>query len=627
MVVYLTTAIAILCGVRIALGFGSTPLFATVVFTAITLSIVVAVLSVNTQSGPKPALYPLFFFGAVAGPLLLPWLASRVLPDPVWKFASFGLLGVVVIWAVGRILKRGTNFQTTRLGAGVGLVSAIVLLLWLVLGSPISPLTYESALYGVQHKDTMFHAAIAQMLGNHDVRAIGVNAYASVPYHVFSHKIIWGLSNLADTPVLQGYMLFVYLTGVPMMLVLTLRAGLATTSLFKGGTTFSALYCVLAVIFSISVLENRSFLASESYLVSLILFLVFLTLVIDALSDKNLQTKGLLSYGLVVIVLVWLASEAKVSTGAVMAPMAIVMFVILDKFSIRSLVVAPVVFGGIVMFVLQQSALGDSVSTNLLDPFHFSIRYPKLALPQWLFLILTCFAMWRVRHVVQANWPIFLVLGIGAAAGMTAANLFYIAAGSAYYFSGPGIWCAVLMMIGSIQAGAIPTRKWRLGITGFIALFFIVDVGKDVSKLQDTVQNLTRAQAAQGDTPVLLQLQQNVERLSGANTANTAVYIAGSARTYWDLTEITPRKNQCWAIAFYQPAITGLPSLAGLPSLDRNCETPVIYGLSVYLGAEAAEETPSDSALCKRAMENDISTILVFSDMSNGRRLECDGPD
>ncbi|MDB4214075.1 hypothetical protein N9741_04360, partial [Octadecabacter sp.] len=72
---------------------------------------------------------------------------------------------------------------------------------------------------------------------------------------------------------------------------------------------------------------------------------------------------------------------------------------------------------------------------------------------------------------------------------------------------------------------------------------------------------------------------------------------------------------------------TGLPSLAGLPPLDRSCVTPVIYGLSVYLGAEAAEETPIDSALCERAMENGISTVLVFSDMSNGRRLECDSPD
>lgn len=606
--------------IRVVTGFSTVSALSMGGFAAVTLASALGFLTAEYKSKllPKIGLY-LICIAALA-PILVPWMLSRILPDGIWQTICLALL-TAVIGVFGVTLHRASRLSGAfGKGCVAGLACSCVFLSWLVVGTEISPWTFERGLYGVQHKDTMFHASIAQMLGKYGVQAIGVDAFDPTPYHVLSHKVIWGLSALTATPVLKGYMLFIYLTGAPLLLFFSTVAGAQVAKMIGPDAPLSNIACALFGLAALAIFDVRSFLASESYLVSLIVFFLFVYVTIVALAN---DASGIVQVGLVSAVLVLLASQSKISTGAVMVPMAITSIVILAKFRTYSFIVAPLIYLPILYLVLKSQALDQVMDEDFFQPFHYLIDYHYIAKPQILFAALTGFALWRTRSTMQKNWRLLLVMLAGFSAGYTAACLVYLPAGSAYYFSGPGLWCVALVFVGCLKAGFVSAPILLRGSVALLAIAFIVDATEDIPKYHKNLQHFEVAVELQGATPLLARVNEAVQELSGDRLDRTAVHMSSTNESYWNLTEIDPRKNQCWAIAFYMTAVTGLPSLNGLPPLSRRCEIPDYYGLSRHIGAEAPEVQLDQQELCQLARQKLVTTVIVFSDQAFGRKVTC----
>lgn len=421
--------------------------------------------------------------------------------------------------------------------------------------------------------------------------------------------------------MLQGYMLFVYLVGAPLMLFLLMQAGLSVTRHF--GTDRFALPFVLGAFALLAIFDIRSFLTSESYLVGLLFFFLALSVATDLVTAKHVRPPILLIHVAVFACLIWLASLSKISVGAVLAPIAITAVVLADQFRLRSLLLAPPMFSVIVFIVLQQQKLGAGVNAQIFDFFHYTDEYSRLANPQWIFLIFTLFAALRVRMQIIAQLRLILVLFAGVAAGLVAANLLRLDGGSAYYFAGPATWCTVFIMAGCLQAGAVASRRWQLGLAAILTLAFTLNVADDMSGLENDLARLEEAKAAQSDPPTLYTLSQHVATLAPNRPPHTAVYIAGTAQSYWQLPNLEKRRNPCWILGFFVPAITGLPSLNGLPPIESDCDLTINYGLDTQIDARAAAVLPNDAAICTLAARHAISTVLAFETMADGRVVNC----
>ena len=169
-----------------------------------------------------------------------------------------------------------------------------------------------------------------------------------------------------------------------------------------------------------------------------------------------------------------------------------------------------------------------------------------------------------------------------------------------------------LVFAGCLQAGFVTSRKWQHGAAAILGLAFFIDVATDLPKFQRNLHHLDAALLSQGSVPLLERINTEVRRHSDGSKDGFAVHIASTNTEFWNLTEIEPRKNQCWAIAFFVPAITGVPSLNGLPPLDRECETPTYYGLSRHIGAEAQPHLVLEENLCELAAAKSMRTVLLF---------------
>ena len=567
--------------------------------------------------------HPIVMVAVMAAPLLLPWFMSRIMPGPVWPAVAFMILLAGLGLSLVLLGRLGMRRDRIRSGIRTGAIIGVVLLIWNTLGSVHTPFLYDYASYGVQHKDTMFHAAIAQMLGNFGVQAIGVDALETTAYHTLSHKVIWGISAMTGAPVLQGYMLFASLTGGPLLAFFALAVGLRSSRLIVPDPALDRSLGVLAALALFAIFDIRSFLASESYQVSLMFFLVFLFLCFESFARREGGMAEVAVLLVAIAALIWLASQSKISTGAVMAPMAMTFFVVFDRFRMRSLVIPPVIFAAIVIVVLRAQALSDLVGESLIAPFHYATQYRSIAQPQLLLIIVALFALWRVRDRVMQSWPLFLVLIAGTGAGMTAANLVKLSAGSAYYFASPGMWAMTFVFSACLCAGFVATPRWRRVAAGVLALAFVADNSENLAKFRRDVERYEGAVAAQGEVPVLERMRRALDAGAAERSDDLAVFVPPSLDEYWDLTEIEPRKNQCWTIGFYLPAYIGLPVLTGLPEVARGCEVSADYGLSRHDAARAADALGDDKALCRLAVEKGIGTVLVMEGPDQSRRVSC----
>jgi hypothetical protein len=335
--------------------------------------------------------------------------------------------------------------------------------------------------YGTFSSDTLFHASIAAMIKNYGVASTGLHGLIETPYHVLSHALFANVSLLSGVGVLEVYGVASWVLFAPLLIfcAVTICVKLDKSDQLNVQLVWSVI-CVLLVISPIALRKWAvwdSFFLSESYLVSLGLFLLGLS----QLFKRRLGIPDLL----LVLVLTTLMSNAKASVGLTFAGLWLtrVLFTRDKNVAIELLAALIAIFstiwvmfdsakataGAIVIeplaFIKEYSFLGGSLADvfgaastgQMLTWRSFSLAFCAI----FSFVIFHFFFSWLLlaHALLKRNLAILLKLPIVAyslaaiLSGLLIVSVFNIPGGSAFYFTNVAFFV-------SLPGVAVLSTKW-----------------------------------------------------------------------------------------------------------------------------------------------------------------------
>jgi hypothetical protein len=316
---------------------------------------------------------------------------------------------------------------------------------------------------GTVRMDTLYHASIAAMIKNYGVTSTGLDGLVYTPYHVLSHELFAAVSVLSRAPVIEVYGVAIWVLFAPLLVF----SAAASCFMLAGPTRLDPAkvwysVCLLLVLASFALGRWAvwdSFFISESYLVSLTMFLLAMPL----LFSSALRVGDLA----ILIAISALICAAKAPVGLVFIELFGIRLILLNRRWKAFEAATLLLMLATAAMVLWSSAVANMTSVWF-GPLHFIEKYsffgPHLAaahqsllgaghagLRTWTFAVISLcsfivlhFLMsWAVvgctaaRIGVRAaiSSPIVLI-SLGAVfAGLVIVLLFRIFGGSAYYFS------------------------------------------------------------------------------------------------------------------------------------------------------------------------------------------------
>ena len=155
-------------------------------------------------------------------------------------------------------------------------ISSMALTVYLSSTSYANPNYVEQLFSGEKaHVDTLFHASIAHMWKNYRIVSTGVDGLEFLQYHFFSHIYYASIAEYFHLPVLQVYAHFHYIFAAPALLAVSfvavlyvcLQLHLNSINILKSGLLLFAV-----VFFNRDLSDGISFLSSESYIISMLIF-------------------------------------------------------------------------------------------------------------------------------------------------------------------------------------------------------------------------------------------------------------------------------------------------------------------------------------------------------------------
>ncbi|WP_420993390.1 hypothetical protein ACKI2N_014725 [Cupriavidus sp. 30B13] len=344
---------------------------------------------------------------------------------------------------------------------------ALPVLMVTMLGSGIYiDYQYKSALLaGGLTLDSYFHAAIAAMYGHYGVASLGLNGLVPIGYHTLSHKIFAGLAALSGFETLASYAYF-YIGMGPLLLAFSL-AGLACRlnrqlpfwrALLSIALLFLASIAVRA--FAISALWD-SYIASESYLVSLVLLAASLSTFVRCIeAERGMGFHFSLAVALLLLVC---AGLAKGSVGVI--GLCVFGLFGLTRFRTAAYWVT-VLLASALMYFLIVAAANSAEKVVFVKPFDFvetfvsGPLFTDLAHKLWFFLAVHFLPVWlcfgagmRSQGLAYVKGAEFQVLFALLVPALALSLTLYVPGGSAYYFSSIPVVVALPFLAARLASG------------------------------------------------------------------------------------------------------------------------------------------------------------------------------
>lgn len=264
------------------------------------------------------------------GMLLIFYTISRFLGSVIWGLVlTYGLMWIatysrqinlipVVYVSASICFVYAIRFMRVDSAQWISLLLMAVIASATILGTGRAYTSFDmlERLYaGNVNQDTLYHASIAAMIKNYGIVSTGLHGLVETPYHVFSHVLFSSISLLSGLGVIDVYGVANWVLFAPILIfsVVAFCAMLDNTEEFNIPLAWG-LVCL--VLMAAPFLFGRwalwdSFFVSESYLVSLGLFMMGLAMLFnDRLSLVDL---------LLVVVLTAMISNAKASVGLIFA--------------------------------------------------------------------------------------------------------------------------------------------------------------------------------------------------------------------------------------------------------------------------------------------------------------------
>lgn len=528
---------------------------------------------------------------------------------------------VLTIWAL-RCLR--VERRAAWVAAALGLVFGLAHAATLVRTGYDHPLAFELALVGVQHYDTLFHAAIAGFLDRYGIASIGLDGLVPLSYHVLSHRLIGAFSGWSGLAPISAYSLFVPVVGAP---VLTFCL-LATVSPAAQGTSSpgSPIVAVGTLALLMAVLGFTGFWSawvSESYLVSLWLMLLGIIVMARAENPSGLPDAGTC---IMLALLVGLTSMSKISTGAILASGVSLWFVAGRPFTFLRLVAAGLIgcapFLAIYIGSFSNSSFG---SDGIFGIFSYYGLYPKIFLAHSILSATVLYLTYRNLPALAQKERAFslAILGMTLAA-LLCGILLKLPSGATTYFAEPGMWAALALLgwQGSLAAW-LQKRAGVFGgaiVLGLVTLLVAVNgnIPKASSAYFRNVATLNEA-ARGGGTSGLLQhtLFGRIVAAADAAPSVDGVAVDAGAEAFWS------GHKFCWASSLVVQATTAKPLLRGMHPVENSCQLTKFYGWLDYNRAQSQATAMNEAELCSHARLTGMQTLLRVEASGSLSRLNC----
>ncbi|MBR1174204.1 hypothetical protein JQ617_09580 [Bradyrhizobium sp. KB893862 SZCCT0404] len=590
-------------------------------------------------------------------PVLLSMLAVMFLPCFAWLIGAaatdivaypllFGLIAIGVRQVVAARDMPGSRFMlalTCGCAAGVGY--------FFVVNSKgyATVLTPEQAVVGTQHLDTLFHAAIANMLLKYGALSFGLDGLTPIKYHVLSHIWLGCLGIWLRVPTLDAYYIGAQIVAIP-MLFFSLASSVHLLRPLKAGSGDDAVVTLfpLLLLFVADLWGYTSYLVSESYILSIILLLLALPLLAEIAADEfrlrpSLQIAALVITGILI-------QLSKVSVGVIFWGAAGFLLWRQQGLTLPNLIKLAL---PILLFVAPLAAIfspdAGSYSRGL-SPFRFVVDYPRAAWPNIAaHLVLLCAAakVWlsgsaRDRKVAET----FVIIVAGCLLPALLLDIY----DTAYYFMNVGTWgCIVFISAYGLAVLGEGGLRWLTPGVVILAIALVALATdekrsslKKVALQFDDLQTRVRTLNQEGvvrDTrtsqrllellapgnAVRAALADDVKRTSGAEAKQTllslglaqdrhsAVFVPPDNSVFWSTYE------DCRGDPFFVSAIIGVPLLKGLTPSALKCG---LYSPPVY-APDASSAPTTDIQLCLRAARSSLTTVFVLETPTIVRKIDC----
>lgn len=559
-------------------------------------------------------------FATALALLFLPIILFHIFPADIARlsadyiFAIVSVVGIAIgIWFTNR--KPGVLIWSTFGGVALGVSQFTV-----TLGKGyITPFAFENTIIGIQHRDTVFHAAIANMLEFHGQASIGLDGLTPINYHVLYHQMSGTIARWLNVPALKASYLLVSIVLLPLMFLMFLRAIFAIKP--NGWTHLSSTAGILLFLcwpFMFSLFQGSSYFSSETYILSLLIFFAALPLWV-AWSSQQSCTRLKVGVLFLMVLSILVAGLAKISTGAVLAAGTSAFFVVSGRFSQKSILLA--LGFGIMPFtsLYVLSSIGSGGGESIISPLNYLFEWTEQSLFYILLTFATAMFLWKYSDLTQHQSTMEFSLMLMALAALASSLLLELPAGAASYFANPGMWICILIL-----ATTLPTPTWAKRIKPInqnaIAVLFLIGLAaaeKDRWVGFDRLKDLASLSQSKGATEKLhMRIIQHSDAFRDTHGSNFLIAIGSDFDGFWD------RKQTCWAQSFVVPALTSQPMINGLPPSSSNCELTKYYGLAAYDGGASASRSVTDQELCTKARKLGFSAILKFENLL-GEEIVC----
>jgi len=474
------------------------------------------------------------------------------------------------------------------------------------------PLAFENALLGRQFRDTLFQASIAGSLQYSHVASIGLDGLVGLNYHTLSHRLIGAFATWSDLPDLMAYSLFVPVVGIPVLIFLVLTSlAVSRQATAVSADPFVAVMALVALALLLNTAALMSIWFSESFVIGL--WVLMLALLVMACCEPR---KVDFATGASLALLVFLASQAKISVGAILASGVCTWLAL--SFGIWGFVMAAV-FGAMPFLFVYFSSYSQIVSDGgeIFGLFYLYRRVPEI----FIAVILGFFIIYRLnkfdvecnKSILKFRISIFVMLLSGFICGV----ILRLPGLAEAYFVSPALW-AVLFYIGFENQvagwppkGSFVSRRTIAVVAAILAAVLAILVftrakpQRILHAYLDSLGAIAQVSNGEGTRGLLARtvFGQIVDQIEADPTIE-AVQVDPRVRQIWDGHEF------CWTASFVIPATTRRPMLDGLPPLADHCELPLTYGFADYRPEVSSARILDDAAVCEKAATLSLKRIL-----------------
>lgn len=573
--------------------------------------------------------------------------AAELLIDPLLLALALAGIRKIVIAA------RAMPLRNTLPAVSLGVLASLGYFLVINARGLATVLSPEQAIVGVQNLDTLFHAAIANMIVKHGAVSMGMDGLVPVTYHFLSHIWLGCLGWWLGCGTYPAYFIGAQVVAIPLLFFGVFLAVFLLRS--REERLASGALLVLAPLFLLSCSEMwiiPSYLVSESYFLAAIVFLLSLPLLAEI--SRTTSRRQLCIQAACVALAGVLMEMSKVSVGIVFLPAGGYLLLRQLALKVRTLLMlaaAALVAGAISAFVIFR-AMGGSLA--MIDSMSFPDKYPELAwspLVANAVLLCAAIAVWIAGR--RADRRCAEAFAIMVFAASIPSLLLVIPGGSAYYFVHVGAFAAVVF-VAAYAAPWLERNVPRLFRPEFLVAALIlvtldtpykmtspVIVGEEWAELArrtggylgsateigvSTRQRLVTLllpgsgrRRGLAEDMARLPRAQSIKTLLDAGIADSpgsAVFVPPENARFWS------HLQDCRAGSLIIPAILGVPMIKGLSPVAPECRNEPNYGFPAY-GPASVSEPASDAELCADATKWRLRTVFVLAKPTEVRRIDC----